>query len=195
VAAPAAQVDFAAAVGYVALRGSTHLRNSARHRGAKEGMMAYDASPLLGSQQIAGVRVLPFIRGMQGAREARPFSVRDLFGFGTLMLGRSPVIPAQTPKVKRPGGYLTVTDSELALVQLKGARTPVEVTSRIPRNTVVSAEVGTGLSPLLTIALADGKFWQFQIPNPGILAIVPGQNYRKQGRHVAAVLSGVTAGL
>jgi hypothetical protein len=60
---------------------------------------------------------------------------------------------------------------------------------------VVLAEVGTGLSPLLTITLADNRFWQFQIPNPGFLAIIAPLNYRRQGRRVAAVLSGPIVGL
>jgi hypothetical protein len=53
--------------------------------------MAYDASSLLGSRQIAGVRVLN-IRGTRATRDARPFSVGGLFGLSRLMLGRSPVI-------------------------------------------------------------------------------------------------------
>jgi hypothetical protein len=133
---------------------------------------------------------------MQDARDARPLSVGGLFGLTRLMLGRSPVIAAQTPKFAA-AGYLAVTELEVALVQLKGSVTlkPREVISRMPRSAVMSAEVGTGLSPLLTITLAEGKFWQFQIPNPGFLVMVPPLNYRRQARHVAAKLSGAPAGL
>ncbi|MGO9901529.1 MAG: hypothetical protein ACLP0J_18020 [Solirubrobacteraceae bacterium] len=49
-----------------------------------------------------------------------------------------------------------------------------EVITRIPRGDVVSAEVGRGAAPQLTMTLANGEIWQFEISNPGILALVSG---------------------
>jgi hypothetical protein len=146
--------------------------------------VAIDASSLLGSRQIAGVRVTN-VRGQWGSRRVID---RLLSPLAAVMLGRTPPIPAQTPKFR--AGYLAVTDSELALVQLAAGATlkPVDVVSRIPRSNVVSAQVGKGLSPQLTVRFADGEAWQFEIPNPGILAIVPSGNWRRHGRRVAEVL-------
>jgi hypothetical protein len=66
---------------------------------------------------------------------------------------------------------------------------PVAVVTRVPRSDVVSAKVGKGVAPPLTITLADGEIWQFEIPNPGFLAIVPSLNTRKTARHFAAALA------
>ena len=149
--------------------------------------MAIDVSPLLGSPEIAGTRVQhtgQFSRKL--SRAADPGGWRPK---------RSQADPAQTPEFTT-AAYLALTDKELVLVGLKNTVKgfePTEVLTRVPREEVVSASVGKGLAPPMTITLAGGKIWQFEIPNPGVLAIVPSQNYRKIARHFADALSGATA--
>lgn len=55
--------------------------------------------------------------------------------------------------------------------------------------------MGRGVAPQLKITLADGEIWQFEISNPGILAVVPAWNNRKRCRRVADLLNRKPAGL
>ena len=93
--------------------------------------------------------------------------------------------------------YLAVTDEELALISYKSGSTSKagSVITRVPRSAVASAEVGKGAAPPLKITFADGGVWQFEISNPGILAVFPGLNNRKLGRRVADLLNRAHAGV
>jgi hypothetical protein len=196
------RVDFGAALGYV--RGA-RIDSSSEQLGTpgpKEDMMAImgiDASSLLGSRQIAGVQV----QHMGQFRRDTAMSGDVLAGGfageagARIAAGRSKAVPAQTPEFKRRYVYLAVTDEELALVGYKSGSTakPGEVLTRIARSAVASAEVGKGAAPPLKITLADGEVWQFEISNPGILALFPSLNNRKHGRRVADVLNGALTGL
>ena len=161
--------------------------------------MALDASSLLGSRQIAGVRVQHM---GQFRRDAASLPASALAGTtlvggvgeigARIAAGRSQAVPAQTPKFTRKQAFLAVTDKELALVNTKIGGWSVkltEVLTRIPRGDVVSAVVGKGAAPPLTITLANGEIWQFEIPNPGFLAVVPALNTRKAARRIADLLS------
>jgi hypothetical protein len=138
--------------------------------------MALDASQVLGSPQLAGVKVNP--RGAGRSRGASSVGV----GVGGLVGG---VISAaastqadkrkaayagesETPKFGRLA-YLAVTEGELALIQLKSGMVTVhlgEVIARVPRGEVASAELGGGVSPSLEITFGGRGGWQLEVPRP-----------------------------
>jgi hypothetical protein len=127
-------------------------------------MMATDASSLLGSPQIAGVRVAAV-----GVAKASARTTGGVAGgvLGDVLGGKIvgvDAIPAQTPRFGRVG-FLALTQTELALTNMKGSMIPkpFEVVARIPRNEVISAELGTGVVAPLTIRFAGGETWQFEI--------------------------------
>lgn len=151
--------------------------------------MAIDVSAVIGSPEIAGTVV-------HHAGHFRRHLSRSVTG-GEIMPKRSQGVH-ETPEFSTTRAYLALTDKELVLVGLKNTvrgLDPTGVLTRVPRGDVVSAEVGKGLAPPLTITLADGQSWQFEIPNPGILAVVPSQNTRKIARRSAEALSGAAATL
>jgi hypothetical protein len=62
--------------------------------------------------------------------------------------------------------YLAVTDTELALVNVKSGRWTMkldELIVRIPRTDVASAELGSGVICPLTITFADGEIWRLEV--------------------------------
>ena len=162
--------------------------------------MAIDASSLLGSEQIAGVRIQhmgQFKRDVAGSGTAVVAGVVAGAVGASIAAGPSQAVPAQTPKFERQQAFLALTDAELALVKTKiGGWTvkPVEVFARVPRANVASAAVGKGTAPPLTITLANGEIWQFEIPNPGFLAVVPALNNRKLAKRIADLLNGAGVG-
>ncbi|HEY1777598.1 MAG TPA: hypothetical protein VGG41_15680 [Solirubrobacteraceae bacterium] len=125
--------------------------------------MALDASQLLGSEQLAGVKVNP--RGM-ARRVAGPIGGEVA---ARVVLGpRAERTASETPKFARLA-YLVLTGDELALVELKSGIVKVhlgEVLKRTPRSEVASAELGKGLVPPLTIGFADGDRWELEVPGP-----------------------------
>ena len=132
------------------------------HCAQKGDDVALDASQMLGSPQLAGVKVNP--RGM-AKRVARNVSG----GLpARLAYGTSSPVTSETPHFGRLA-YLVVTESELALVTLKSGIARVflnEVVQRVPRTAVHSAELGGGVAPPLTINFADGGSWQVEVPRP-----------------------------
>ncbi len=164
------------------------------------GVIGVDASSVLGARVIARVQVAHIGEFRRNATRMGAV-VAGLGAAGAIgariAAGKSKAIPAQTPKFERRFATLAATDQELALVShhLGVTAKPGEVITRIPRADVVSAEVGKGVAPPLTITLADGEFWQFEICNPGILALVPAWNNRRCGRRVADLLNRTAAGV
>lgn len=131
--------------------------------------MAVDASELLGSRQVAGMMV------------------------GWMRQFRKQAVPAQTPDFGGQHALLAVTDQELALVSMRQLPTlrPDRVIARVPRSSVKSAEVGKGNDRPLTITFTDRTIWQFEIPQPGFLAMFPKLNTYKRGQRFADLLNGV----
>jgi hypothetical protein len=124
--------------------------------------MALDASQVLGSRQLAGVKVNP--RGM-AKRVAGGVAGRLP---ARIVYGQSDRATSATPSFGRLG-YLAVTDDELALITLKSGLVTVkidEVVVRIPRSDVASAELGSGVVTPITIGFADGGSWQLEVPPP-----------------------------
>jgi hypothetical protein len=155
----------------------------------QEVVMALDASQVLGSAQLAGVKVNP--RGAGKTTMAASVGmgggiVGAAIGAGAGMkAGQQQAATAaasETPKFGRLA-YLAVTDGELALIQLRSGIMTVhlgDVIARIPRSDVTSAEIGGGVSPSLTITLGDGGSWQLEVPRPS----------KKHAQEVVHALSG-----
>jgi hypothetical protein len=135
--------------------------------------MALDASQVLGSPQLAGVKVNP-----KGAARSRVAGSAGA-GVGGIVGGalgatsdlmaarRQGQVASETPKFGRVG-YLAVTEDELALITLKGLVTFTldEVIARVPRSDVASAELGSGIASSLTITFGDRDSWQLEVPRP-----------------------------
>jgi hypothetical protein len=124
--------------------------------------MAFDASTMLSSPQLAGVKVNPkgmakrVSGGVAGSLPAR------------IVYGKTDQTTSQTPNFGRLA-YLAVTDSELALITLKSGLVTSkldEVIARIPRSEVQSAELGSGLASPLKITFSNGDTWQLEVPPP-----------------------------
>ena len=148
--------------------------------------MATDASSLLGSPQIAGVRVAAV-----GVAKASARTTGGVAGgvLGDVLGGKIvgvDAIPAQTPRFGRVG-FLALTQTELALTNMKGSMIPkpFEVVARIPRSEVTSAEIGTGIVAPLTIRFAGGEIWQFEVS----------KLVQKDARALADALRGTPAGV
>ena len=126
--------------------------------------MATDASALLGSPQIAGVKVAA-VGVARAAARASGGTAGGLIGgeLGAKIVGVK-AIPAQTPQFGRVG-FLALTQTELALVKMKGQiiLKPFEVVARMQRSEVISAELGAGVVAPLTIKFAGGETWQFEV--------------------------------
>lgn len=124
--------------------------------------MAFDASTVLGSPQLAGVKVNP--RGMS-KRVAGNIGGRLP---ARIVYGSAGSTTSESPNFGRLA-YLAVTDSELALITLKSGLVTSkldEVIARTPRSDVASAELGSGLATPLTITFSNGDTWQLEVPPP-----------------------------
>jgi hypothetical protein len=138
--------------------------------------MALDASQVLGSPQLAGVKVNPRGAGRSRGASSVGVGVGGLVG-GAISAGASMkadkrkvefAAESETPKFGRLA-YLAVTEGELALVELKSGMVTVhlgEVITRVPRSEVASAELGGGVSPALTITFGGHGDWQLEVPRP-----------------------------
>jgi hypothetical protein len=124
--------------------------------------MAIDASALLGSPQVAGVKVNP--RGM--AKRVAGNQVGR--ATARVVLGASDTSPSQTPDFGR-NAFLAVTADDLALVRLNSGLVTFkldEILARVPRRDVTSVELGDGLVSGLTIDFRNGDRWQLEVPRP-----------------------------
>jgi hypothetical protein len=173
---------------------------------SKAGIMGLDASEMLGSQQLAGVRVNPW--GAMRRAEAHTVSG----GSGVFVSGRTVVaasdkitgekgaerrerwaqLAAATPDFG-PVGFLALTASELALMttKLKSATSAnlEAVVGRVPRGDIVSVELGGGWPHVayyilsaapLTINFKDGSAWQMEVS----------RFLRRHGKALVQALSG-----
>lgn len=139
--------------------------------------MAIDASAVLGSPQLAGVKVNPRGLGKAAGARASGASVGGAVGaaIGATRGQKAEKEKAeyasasQTPEFGRLA-YLAVTSGEVALITLKSGLVTVklgEVITRRPRSDVGLAELGKGVSTApLTITLAGGEVWQLEVPGP-----------------------------
>jgi hypothetical protein len=125
--------------------------------------MAIDASGMLGSRQLAGVKVNRRGYAWNLARNQSGSLAADIVLGGQPYPGR-----AETPPFRL--AYLAVTDSELALLKLRSRKVVMlqaaEVITRIPRSQLQAAELGPGYVAPLTITFVNGDTWQLEIPPP-----------------------------
>jgi hypothetical protein len=133
-------------------------------------MATLDASQLLGSQQIAGVKVNPRGRAKKTGGAVAGGAAGLLAGKlgARIALGATDKSPHQTPQFGRLG-YLAVTAEDVALLRTKSGLvsvTPSEVLVRVPRSEVASIDYGTGLVPPLHIEFSNGERWALEIPTP-----------------------------
>ncbi len=121
--------------------------------------MALDASQVLGSPQLAAVKVNH--RGMAVGRAAFDAAA------ATMQDHRGSLGPDQTPTFGRLA-LLAVTDGELALVGLKSALTLKvdKVLVRVARSEVKSIELGRGVPTPLTVLFGHGGTWRLEVPPP-----------------------------
>ena len=153
--------------------------------------MAHDASAILGSPQLAGVKVNP--RGM-AKKQSAPF-VGMYAGVVGAVISASAGGKANKQAAKYEAeseaprfgrlAWLAVTDEELALVELKlKGQVGLElkdVIVRVARGEFASAELGGAaniFSPPLTINFKGGERWELEVPRPA----------RKQAQRVVDVL-------
>lgn len=133
--------------------------------------MALDASQVLGSPQLAGVKVSPKGFTKSVAAGSAGVGVGGLVGgaisatAGMKAQRRQAHLASETPKFGRVA-YLAVTEHELALIKLTGRLTFKldEVIERVPRSDVASAELGRAIAPSLTITFANRDSWQLEVP-------------------------------
>jgi hypothetical protein len=126
--------------------------------------MAIDASGVLGSPQLAGVKVNPAGYAWRMARNQ---------GGGVavgIVLGDQPHSGRpETPHFGRLA-FLAVTEQELALVKLKARKVVMlkaaDVIARIPRSQLRTAELGPGYVAPLAITFATGGTWRLEVPPP-----------------------------
>jgi hypothetical protein len=127
--------------------------------------MAIDASGLLGSRQLAGVKVNPPGYGRRVASSQIGGAQAASFVYGDQPTPGQ----AETPAFGRLA-YLAVTDQELALVRLRARMgvmlQPAEVIAQIPRSQLQTAELSPGYAALLTVTFTDGGTWRMEIPPP-----------------------------
>jgi hypothetical protein len=167
--------------------------------------MAIDASQLLGSRQVAGVRVNPW-----GAFRKAEASATTISG-GIVVPGRLGVAIGDAAggkagaEERRRGaqlasvtptfgnlGFVAVSESEVVLMttRLEGMATviPVEVVARRPRSDVASAMLAGGWPHMtyymfsaapLKIAFGDGSAWQMEVS----------RLFRKSGKRFVRALS------
>jgi hypothetical protein len=156
--------------------------------------MAHDASEILGSPQLAGVKVNP--RGFAkraGANFTGMYAGVVGAAISATAAGKANKQKAQfeaesqTPLFGRLE-WLAVTPDEVALVELKlKGQVGLELNDvivRVPRSELESAEVGGAaniFSPPLTIHFKGGERWELEVPP---------RPARKQALAVVNVLQG-----
>jgi hypothetical protein len=132
--------------------------------------MALDASQLLGSPQLAGVKVSPRGFTKSTAAGSAGIGVGGILGgaisatAGTKAGRRQAQMTSATPNFGRVA-YLAVTEEELALIKLTGLATFKldQVIERVPRSDVASAELGRSIAPALTITFDNRGSWQLEV--------------------------------
>jgi hypothetical protein len=126
--------------------------------------MALDASQVLGSPQLAAVKVNH--RGMATRNNAIGGAIA---GAAAAIMQDHPGSsgPDQTPRFGRLA-LLAVTDGEFALVGLKSTLTLKvdKVLVRVPRSEVKSIELGRGVPTPLTVLFGHGGTWRLEVPPP-----------------------------
>ena len=147
--------------------------------------MASDASAALGAPEIAGAIVQRKGLTKKLAFEGGGRTVGGLVG--GVVASAAPSLAgggvAEVPDFGR-AAYLAVTESELALVKIKGAfkaKPSDEVLARVARTEIGAVEFDRGIVlSQLRIAFTNGMAWEFEVPKVG----------RKAAENVVRALGG-----
>jgi hypothetical protein len=130
--------------------------------------VAIDASDLLGSVQLAAVKVNPRGMAQRVSRNVTPGPIGAVSS-KIVFHGSQQADVSQTPFFGR-NGLLAVTAEELVLIKLKSGLVTLKpdiVVARVPRADVVSAEIsGGGVAPGLTVSLRTGVTWFVEFTRP-----------------------------
>jgi hypothetical protein len=160
--------------------------------------MAYDASEILGTAQLAGVMVSPLGAGLKtgssfggmGGGLAGAVTSATLARKANKETAQAAAV-STAPEFGR-WAFIAITDDELALIDVASKRsgrlTLGDVIARIPRAEVASGEVGSARTafPLpLTIAFRGGDTWLLEVPRWA----------RKQAGKVVGLLAGKERGI
>ena len=133
--------------------------------------MALDASAMLGASQLAGATVsnrgFVAAESMRNTPAAGPIAGAVGAAAQTYIERHQKGKAAQTPAFKG-SAFIAVTESEIALIQLKSvlvSRKLDRVLARRARAEVASAQLAEAktVSPL-TIAFTDDSSWEFDVP-------------------------------
>jgi hypothetical protein len=134
--------------------------------------MAIDASPLLGTHQLAGAVV--YLRGADHHQRAQPLTSTGPGSSGALAsaflkdnIDRQHVecaVPT-TPAFGGPGFLALTTDDVVLLTIRQGLLTakPSAVLAKVPRAHVAGATLGVGMTPVLSLLFDNGQAWSFDI--------------------------------
>jgi hypothetical protein len=138
--------------------------------------LALNASDILGSPEVAGCKVNP--RGANKGTIAKAGVGQGLGGAAAGMVankkGKAEQVEAATSAAPSFGtiAWLALTADELALVDIEVKRglKLSKVLARVPRSEITSVVLGKApplISKPLTITLANGDTWIFEVPALG----------------------------
>jgi hypothetical protein len=134
--------------------------------------MALDASPLIGSQQIAGTLVNPrgsFHKAMTQSNAALGWGLSGPVAGMFLKKGmeRERVEAAESTTPAFGGhGYLALSADEIVLLATKKgvmSAKPASVLARAPRAEIAGVTLGDGMAPGLSLLFDNGQAWSFDI--------------------------------
>jgi hypothetical protein len=140
----------------------------------REVQVSFDASELLGAQQIAGTKVMSKGSSLKAGARSAGLGVGGALG-GVISATASGVAnKRQGDQAATPGGppltgnaLLAVTDQEVALVKINfgGFNGKLgDVLTRMPRSQVAAVRFHGGYISKLDVELADGSTWNFEVP-------------------------------
>jgi hypothetical protein len=140
--------------------------------------MAYDASEILGSGQVAGARVLS--KGFIVGHAAGPAGLGLAGGVtGALLSATASDVVARQRKKDNAGSvtpvigrsaFLAATADDLALVAINQKSLTgklSDVLARVPRSEVAAVDYDGGFVSHLTVAFTDGSKWEFDVAKGG----------------------------
>ena len=140
--------------------------------------MAYDASEILGSPQVAGARVMDtgaiarHAAGLGGVGLVGGVTGAVLSPSATELVERhqkAEQAGSETPAL-RGGAFLAASADDLALITVKVGMVKSslnKVLARIPRSDVKSVAYEGGVVSKLTVSLTDDTTWSFHVPKNG----------------------------
>jgi hypothetical protein len=136
--------------------------------------MGYHATEILGAKQVAGATVMP--KGAIMRSVAGPTGVNLVGGVAGAVLSstagevakrknKTADTDSDTPVLGRTA-FLSVTDSELALIGIKMgilSNKLSDVIARVPRSDIRSVEFQSSVMSKLTVSFTNDTTWDFEV--------------------------------